>query len=60
MNRTDFDIELGVTKEITRFNGYDDNVIWKLVQNQKWVKNIRSTSILTAEGERKIVISPIL
>lgn len=33
-NRTDFDKELWVIKEITRFKGHDNNMNLKLVQKQ--------------------------
>lgn len=41
MNRTDFDKELGVIKQITSYNKYDDNMISKLFQKQKLVQMIR-------------------
>lgn len=41
INRTDFDKEMEVIKEIVRFNEYDDYMISKLVQKQKWLEQIR-------------------
>lgn len=60
MSRTDYDKELGVVKEIARFNPFSDVIILKLIQKKNWVKNIRPASTLTNKGEQKIIRLSIL
>ncbi|XP_050524101.1 uncharacterized protein LOC126895864 [Daktulosphaira vitifoliae] len=60
MNKIDYDKELVVIKEIAKFNGYNENIILKLVRKQKWKKERRAASTLSSEGEQKVIRSPIL
>ena len=50
MNKKDFEKEQKIIINIAKFNGYEKNIILKLVKKHKWSRNIRNISTLEPQN----------
>jgi hypothetical protein len=60
LDKNDFDKEFKLITEIAKFNGYEKDLILKMVRKQKWSKDLRMVSTLNNGPENKVIRSSMV